>query len=65
MPGALHTTAMNEDETDDVIVLDQVVDADDLVEVELEPVDDDYEPAEEVILLDTIRLEDDELLDVA
>ncbi|HSD86548.1 MAG TPA: hypothetical protein VLB44_03500 [Kofleriaceae bacterium] len=56
---------MNEDETDDVIVLDQVVDADDLVEVELEPVDDDYEPAEEVILLDTIRLEDDELLDVA
>ena len=57
---------MNEDETDDVILLEQrVLDADDLVEAELEPVDDDYEPTEEVILLDMIRLDDDDLLDVA
>lgn len=56
---------MNEDENDDVILLDQVVEADDLVEAEVEPVDDDYEPSEEVILLDMLRLDDDDLLDVA
>jgi hypothetical protein len=57
---------MNEDENDDFILLEQqVLDADDLVEAEFEPVDDDYEPAEEVILLDMMRLDDDDLLDVA
>ena len=63
---ALPTGAMNEDESDDVILLEQhVFDADDLVEAEVEPVDDDYEPAEEVILLDMMRLDDEDLLDVA
>ncbi|HUS32222.1 MAG TPA: hypothetical protein VMZ53_27165 [Kofleriaceae bacterium] len=56
---------MNEDENDDFILLEQhVLDAEDFVEAEVEPVDD-YEPAEEVILLDTLRLEDDDLLDFA
>lgn len=53
---------MNEDESDDLIMFEQVLDADDLVEAEVEPVDDDYEPMEEVILLDTLRLEDDDLI---
>ena len=57
------TGAMNEDENGDLIMFEQqVLDADDLVEAEIEPVDDDYEPMEEVILLDTIRLEDDDLI---
>jgi hypothetical protein len=65
-PAAIHAIAMNDDETDEVIVLDQlVVDGDDLVEVDVELVDDDYEPVEEVILLDIVRLDDDDLLDVA
>jgi hypothetical protein len=59
----LPTEAMNEDETDDLVLLEQrVLDADDLVEAEIEPVDDDYTPMEEVILLDTLRLEDDDLI---
>jgi hypothetical protein len=57
---------MNEDESDDVVLLEQqVFDADDFVEAEVEPVEDDYQPAEEVILLDTLRLDDDDLLDFA
>lgn len=65
-PAALRTDAMNEDETDDVVLLEQqVFDADDFIEAEVEPVDDDYEPAEEVILLDTLRLDDEDLLDFA
>jgi len=57
---------MNEEETDDVVLLEQqVLDAEDFIEAEVEPVDDDYEPAEEVILLDTLRLDDDDLLDFA
>jgi hypothetical protein len=57
---------MNEDETDDVLLLEQqVLDAEDFIEAEIEPVDDDYQPAEEVILLDLVRLDDDDLLDVA
>jgi hypothetical protein len=63
---AIHTDAMNEEETDDVVLLEQnVLDAEDFIEAEVEPVDDDYEPAEEVILLDTLRLDDDDLLDFA
>jgi hypothetical protein len=54
---------MNEDENDDFILLEQrMLDAEDFVEAEVEPVDDDYEPMEEVILLDTLRLEDDDLI---
>ena len=57
---------MNEEETDDVVLFEQpYIDADDLVEAELEDLDDDYEPTEEVILLDLVRLDDDDLLDVA
>lgn len=57
---------MNEEESDDVVLLEQqVLDADDFIESEIEPVDDDYEPEEEVILLDTLRLDDDDFLDFA
>ena len=57
---------MNEEESYDELILEQhVVDADDLVEAEVDPYVDDYEPTEEVIFLDMMRIEDDELLDVA
>lgn len=57
--------AMNEEESyDELILLEQPVLDDDLVEVAMEP-EDDYKPYEEVILLDMMRLEDDDLLDVA
>ena len=57
MTDALAPFAMNEDESDDVILLEQrVLDADELVEDELELVeDDDFSPTEEVILLDMMR----------
>jgi hypothetical protein len=50
---------MNDEENDDVILLEQrVLGAEDLVEDELELVDDDdYNPTEEVILLDYMRLD--------
>lgn len=59
--------AMKEEQSYDELVLleQQVVDADDLVEAEVPSFEDDYQPSEEVILLDMMRLEDDELLDVA
>ena len=58
--------AMNEDETADVVLFEQsVLDADDLVEQEIEDLDDDYEPSEEVILLDLVRLDDDDIVAVA
>lgn len=54
---------MNEEETDDLVLFEQpYIDADDLVEAELEELDDDYEPSEEVILLDLMRLEDDDVV---
>jgi hypothetical protein len=53
---------MNEDESDDLVLFEQVIDADDLVEAELEDLDDDYQPSEEVILLDLMRLEDDDVV---
>ncbi len=58
--------AMNEEENDDVILLEQrVLDADELVEDELELVDeDDFSPTEEVILLDMMRIDPADL-DVA
>ena len=57
---------MNEEESYDELILEQhVVDADDLVEAEVEPYVDDYTPTEDVIFLDMMRIEDDELLDVA
>lgn len=56
---------MNEEESyDELILLEQPVLDDDLVEVLAEP-EDDYKPYEEVILLDMMRLEDEDLLDVA
>lgn len=63
---AAHTPfAMNEEESyDELILLEQPVLDDDLVEVAAEP-EDDYKPYEEVILLDMMRLEDEDLLDVA
>ena len=56
---ALRPFAMNEEENDNVILLEQrVLGAEDLVEEELEMVDDDdYNPTEEVILLDMMRLD--------
>lgn len=58
--------AMNEDENEDLVLLDEPeLDAADLVESEIEPLDDDYEPTQEVILLDMRRLDEDDLLDVA
>ena len=50
---------MNEEENNDVILLEQrVLGAEDLVEEELELVDDDdYNPTEEVILLDMMRFD--------
>lgn len=58
---------MNEEETYDELVLleQQVVDADDLVEAEVAPYEDDYQPSQEVIFLDMMRVEDEDLLDVA
>jgi hypothetical protein len=59
MGNALGPFAMNEDESDDVILLEQrVLDADDLVDDEIELIDDDdFSPTEEVILLDLIRID--------
>jgi hypothetical protein len=59
MGDALGPFAMNEDETDDVILLEQrVLDAEDLVDDEVELIDDDdFSPTEEVILLDLIRID--------
>jgi hypothetical protein len=50
---------MNEEESDDVLLLEQhVLDADDLVDDELELIDDDdFSPTEEVILLDMLRID--------
>lgn len=63
--GAHIPFAMNEEESyDELILLEQPVLDDDLVEVTAEP-EDDYKPYEEVILLDMMRLEDEDLLDVA
>lgn len=57
---------MNEDETDDVVLFEQpYIDADDLVEAELEDLDDDYQPSEEVILLDLMRVDDDDVVVIA
>jgi len=56
---------MNEDESDDVVLFEQVLDADDLVEAEIEELDDDYQPSEEVILLDLVRLDDDDVVVIA
>jgi hypothetical protein len=57
---------MNEEESyDELVLLEQPVVADDFVEAEVAPIEDDYQPSQEVILLDMMRLEDDELLDVA
>jgi hypothetical protein len=57
---------MNEEESYDELVLEQhVVEADDLVEAEVAPYEDDYQPSQEVILLDMMRVEDEDFLDVA
>lgn len=57
---------MNEEETDDLVLFEQpFIDADDLVEAEVEDLDDDYQPSEEVILLDTLRLDDDDVVVIA
>ena len=57
---------MNEEETDDLVLFEQpVIDADDLIEAEVEDLDDDYQPSEEVILLDLIRLDDDDVVVIA
>ena len=58
-------SAMNEEETDDLVLFESVIDADDLVEAEVEDLDDDYQPSEEVILLDMIRLDDDDVVVIA
>ena len=59
-------SAMNEEETADLVLFEQpVIDADDLVEAEVEDLDDDYQPSEEVILLDLIRLDDDDVVVIA
>ena len=51
---------MFDDQDDDVILLDQpVYEAEDLVEAEEEI--DDYQPTEEVILLDLMRVDESEL----
>lgn len=56
---------MNEEENyDELVLLEQVLDSDDYVEVAVEP-EDDYQPTQEVILLDMMRVEDEDLLDVA
>jgi hypothetical protein len=59
MRDALGRFAMNEDESDDVILLEQrVLDAEELVDDEVELIDDDdFSPTEEVILLDSIRID--------
>lgn len=57
---------MNEEETyDELVLLEQPVN-DDLVEAEVAPAyEDDYQPSQEVIFLDMMRVEDEDLLDVA
>lgn len=56
---ALGPFAMNEDESDDVILLEQrMLDADDFVDDDVELIeDDDFSPTEEVILLDMLRID--------
>lgn len=63
MVDALAPFAMNEDESDDVILLEQrVLDADELVDDEVELIDDDdFSPTEEVILLDLMRIDPPDL----
>jgi len=59
MTDALGPFAMNEDESDDVILLEQrMLDAEELVDDEIELVDDDdFSPTEEIILLDLMRID--------
>lgn len=58
---------MNEEETyAELVLLEQpVIDVDDLGEAEVAPYEDDYQPSQEVILLDMMRFDDDDLLEVA